>query len=401
MNILIITAVFPPEPVVSAKLSYDIVKALSEDNKLTVISPRPSRPYKHNFSDYKPDTAIKHIYADSYTCPQMSMLGRFRESYSFGKHCSGYIRKNHKEINIIYANTWPLFAQLFVIRAAKKYHIPVVIHIQDVYPESLTKKIPLLGKLIKSILLPFDRHILRHATKIIAISEKMKDYLSATRNIPADKISVIHNWQDEKMFVDHSLNRNDNLSGSRPFTFMYLGNIGPVAGVDLLIEAFADTNLVNAKLVIAGSGSMKEKLEKKTSELKLPAIEFVSVPDGKVPEVQAQADILLLPMKKGTAASSVPSKLSAYMISSKPVIGCVDENSDTAEVIRRSGCGWIVRPEDPKLLAKLMKKVVSLPVSNLQKIGANGYNYAIEHFSKKNNLVHLTKIIKETSPGNN
>ena len=36
---------------------------------------------------------------------------------------------------------------------------------------------------------------------------------------------------------------------------MYLGNNGPVAGVEFLIESFFKANIFNSKLIIAGSGS--------------------------------------------------------------------------------------------------------------------------------------------------
>ena len=44
MNILIISAVFPPEPVVSANLSRDLAEELSKNNQVTVLCPKPTRP---------------------------------------------------------------------------------------------------------------------------------------------------------------------------------------------------------------------------------------------------------------------------------------------------------------------------------------------------------------------
>ena len=45
-SVLIISAVFPPEPIVSAKLSEDIANGLVEhDIKVIVLHPRPTRPY--------------------------------------------------------------------------------------------------------------------------------------------------------------------------------------------------------------------------------------------------------------------------------------------------------------------------------------------------------------------
>lgn len=44
------------------------------------------------------------------------------------------------------------------------------------------------------------------------------------------------------------------------FIFIYLGNIGPVAGIDLFIDAFGKVDLSNCRLIIAGSCLQKETL---------------------------------------------------------------------------------------------------------------------------------------------
>ncbi len=50
-KILIITAVFPPEPIVSSKLSFDIADKLSETYEVTILHPRSSRPYGFSFAE--------------------------------------------------------------------------------------------------------------------------------------------------------------------------------------------------------------------------------------------------------------------------------------------------------------------------------------------------------------
>ena len=44
-KILIISAVFPPEPVVSAQISYDLAENLCKQNEVTVLCPKPTRPF--------------------------------------------------------------------------------------------------------------------------------------------------------------------------------------------------------------------------------------------------------------------------------------------------------------------------------------------------------------------
>lgn len=394
-NILIISALFPPEPVVSASLSFDIANALSENHSVTVVSPKPSRPSGFTFSDRILKFKFNHIQTNTFICPTSNLLGRFKESYSFGKFSYNYITDNHRCIDLIYINTWPLLGQYFAVNAAHKYNIPLIIHVQDIYPESLANKLPILGPLLNFILLPIDKYSLRNSTEIIAISDNMKTHLSVSRHIETDKIAVIQNWQDETDFINFKATNHGQTCNNNLFTFMYLGNIGPVAGIDLLIESFAKANLPNCRLVIVGSGSVKESLQKKTNHKNLRSIEFWSVPEGKVPEIQNQADVLLLPLKKSAANSSIPSKLTAYMFSEKPIIACIDNNCDTAMAIKKADCGWVLPPEDQNNLIKIMKLAVNLSPAELQQKGRNGFEYALEHFSKHNNLEKLIQLINK------
>ena len=387
---IIIAAVFPPEPVVSAKLAHDIASSLSISNQVTVLCPKPTRPYGFDFdsNNNSKEKFVRHE-IQSFTFPKSSFLGRLRESLSFGMATAKYIRRNHVEIDIIYADTWPLFAQYFIVRAARKYNLPIVIHIQDIYPESLTNKLNKLSGIVNFILLPLDKYILKKSTSIIAISDYMKEYLSRTREISKNKISVVLNWQDESSFLEYS----KTYDKEDKFTFMYLGNIGPVAGVDLLIDAFVMANIPNTKLIIAGSGSMKVELIKKAALNKVFDIQFWNVPEGKVSETQSKADVLLLPIKKGAALSSVPSKLPAYMFSAKPVICCADSDSDTAKCIKESNCGYVVEPDNREELSKFFTIISKLENRILEEMGTRGRQYALNIFSKEVNLQKLTSII--------
>ena len=391
--LLIISAVYPPEPIVSAKLSFDLYSELKDKGKnVKVIHPLPTRPNGFAFAD----EVLKiedEITTESYVCPQSSLIGRMRESWSFGKACSKYIKEHHTEMSCVYANAWPMFSQKAIVKAAKKYEIPCIIHVQDVYPESLTNKMPAaIGKIVNALILPMDKYILRNCTKVVAISDKMKNYLAETRCISPDKISVVINWQNEMEFLDYQEGSN-SISEEHPFTFMYMGNIGPVAGVDLLIDAFEEAQLNGARLVIAGSGSMKESLQEKAKNNQ--RIEFWDVPNGKVPDIQSQADVMMLPIKRGAASSSIPSKLPAYMFSAKPIIGCVDADSDTANAIKDADCGWVIEPENVEKLAETMKMVAGLENTVLEVKAKKAQEYGLAHFSKKENLSRLVKVIED------
>ena len=98
------------------------------------------------------------------------------------------LKKTKNNIDIIYMNSWPIFAQYITVNTAYKFNIPIVTHIQDVYPESISTKIPSLRYLFNLLLRPIDKIILKRSKNVIAVSEKMKKYLASSRHISLNKI---------------------------------------------------------------------------------------------------------------------------------------------------------------------------------------------------------------------
>lgn len=393
-KILIITGVFYPEPIVSAGLMKDLATELSKDYQVTVIRPKPSRPMGFEIPEYSCDQfPFEVIETDSYVHPASSLIGRGRESYSMGRFCVKYIEQHHDEICFIYNAPWHMFGRNMVAKTALKYKIPYITPVQDIYPESLSSKIPnipFLKKILNAILLPSDKFLLSHAAKIHTISEKMVDYLSKTREIDKSHFVAIRNWQDERAFLEYKKTYQNDEIVDPPFTFMYMGNVGPLAGIEILFDALREAKLSKTRLVVAGSGSAKQNLIEKAKSYNDCQIEFWDVPSGMVPETQSKADVMCLPVKKGYAMSSIPSKLPAYMFSKKPVLASVDAESDTATCIRDNHAGWVALPEDAVSVAKAMQEAYSLSKEILNRMGENGFEFAIENLSRRN-LKKLTE----------
>lgn len=391
-RILIISAVFPPEPVVSANLSKDIAEELSKKNEVVVLCPPPSRPMGFQFVMSNEVKNYKVIHLNSFVCPASDLIGRFRESYSFGKNSVKYIRENSGNIDLIYLNSWPLASQYLITKVARQFGVPLVIHVQDIYPESLTGKLPqAIGKFFYKLLLPLDRFILKSATKVLGISENMILYLSKTRRVERSKFELVRNWQDDEQFLNFVPEENHQST----FTFMYAGSIGASAGVEVLIYAFDKANLKNSKLLIVGNGAEKENCLEVAHKVNNPYIEFLEVVPDEVAEMQSHADVLLLPLKKGISRTATPSKLTAYLFSAKPVIACVEEESDVAAILHESECGFVVEPENVDAIALTMKEYYGMDKTQLQQMGQRGKNYAISNLSKQANLNKVVAIIED------
>ena len=396
INVLIVSGVFYPEPVTSAQMNYDLAVGLSERYDVTVITPRPSRPMGYDFSNSKKAGGnFKQIIVDSFVYPKSSIIGRFRESYSFGKQAIEYIKAHHSEIDFVYNDGWQFVSLYQVARVCVKYCIPYIVPIQDIYPESVLTKLPkvsLLQWFVKSIMAPYDRYYISKAARVRTISEGMAKYLSETRNIPLEQFLVVANWQDDSAFLNYKATET---RADDKVRFMFAGNNSSQANVDLIINAFIDAHLDKAELHVMGGGNAKESCMNIVKERGAKNVFFGPIPDGKVPEVQSKADVMVLALKTGTGKLGIPSKLVAYMLSGKPVIASIELDSDTASIIRDSNSGVVTAPDNREELEEAFRKYAHMAWGELVKQGVNSRVYAEEHLTREANLKMVISRINE------
>lgn len=384
-KILIVSAVFPPEQVTSALLNYDLAKTLSKKYNVTVLRPYPTRPIGMKF-EYAGliGEPFETILINSYTHPQSQLIGRFRESIDFGRKCASYIKKHHDEIAFIYNNPWQLFGVALVARMANRFGIPYMIAIQDIYPECLlTKgyKSWIVQKLVMGILKPIDIYYQRNAARIRTISDEMVDYLSATRQTPREKYLIVNNWQNDEDF--------ENVANDIPndiIRFVFVGSINVHSNVEIIIRAFAEARIPNSELVLYGGGSQKDHCMRLVKDMELENVRFDVVKRIQIPHVQSQASVLVLALPAGNGNLCLPSKMTSYMLSGKPVLASVDRDSATTRYINEAQCGLSVEPDSIPCLVEGFKKLAAMTADQLQVYGNNSRAFANQHLTRAYNL---------------
>ena len=332
-HILIISAVFPPEQVTSAFLNYDLAHELAKEYEVTVLRPYPTRPIGAKFESVEvEDKSFKTILVESYTHPQSELLGRFRESIDFGRKSAAYIKDYHKGIDFVYNDGWQLFGLNIVAKACKKYGIPYMVPIQDIYPECLftNRNYPgILKACIYGVLKPIDKYYQKNAACVRTISDEMRDYLSETRGVAKENYLVVNNWQNDSDFLkDYPCRENDS-----KIVYAYVGSINEHANVDLMIKAFAGANIPNSELRIYGGGNQKENCQQLVKDLGLTNVSFGFVSRNEIPVVQSDASVLILALPTGNGNLCLPSKLTSYLLSGKPVLASVDQDSSTKRIL--------------------------------------------------------------------
>lgn len=393
-GILIISSVFPPEQVTSALMTYDIAKELAKVYTVTVLRPWPTRPIGAHFENIEQNgEPFKTVILDSFTCPESRLIGRMKESISFSRQCVKYIKTHRNEIDFIYNGAWQLFGVYLVAKTAVKYKIPYLITIQDIYPESLLTghHYPtVIKRFVKSLFLPMDRYYTSNAVKVRTISEEMADYMSQTRNIPRNHYVVTNNWQNDEDFDILSEEKQEE----KRFIFAYVGSINVHANVELIIRAFHRAKMDNVVLRIYGGGNRKEDCKALVEELGDTNVEFGQVRREEVPAIQAKADVVVLALPKGNGGICLPSKITSYMLSGKPILASIDKGSTTEKIILASQCGITVEPDSVEAMTEGFRMFGQMGKEQLELMSENSRRFAEENLSRKVNLPKVINVIE-------
>jgi len=131
-----------------------------------------------------------------------------------------------------------------------------------------------------------------------------------------------------------------------------------------------------------------------------PRIRFYTPwPTAETSRALSAADILILPTRGRQSLASIPSKLIAYMLASRPVLALSLPESDLAQIVRRSGCGWVIAPDQPGELADMIREILGQSKSALRSRGLAGREYALSNFTGDVCLPKIEAIIRQAASG--
>lgn len=409
MNVLIVSAVFPPEPVVSARTSFEIAKSLVDrGHRVTVLAPFPSRPDGVLFQGFrrslyrKESKGFSLVRCFSFVSERSTMASRMLENISFAITSSLGVLLSPRA-DVIYVNSWAIFGVGLVSLAAWLRGVPVVLSIQDVYPESLAEQKRITTRsVIYRVLLRLDQRIARSAKALIVLSEHFRKTYSENRGVPAARIHVVENWGSSLEMNArgaYGVRRSYGIPDQATLA-VYGGNIGAAAGVETAIRAYEHLwNDENLYLLIAGTGSRLPACRALVEAKGLQSRVFFYTPWPKQETgiVLGAADVLLLPTQGKQSLVSVPSKLISYMLSGRPMLAMVHEDSETAKLICESQAGWVIPPDNPEETAAALKAIAASAPEALRARGARALDYALAHLTRGENLSRILQLLSESA----
>ncbi len=241
---------------------------------------------------------------------------------------------------------------------------PLVFNIQDVFPDVAIELGAMQGRIPIAAARGLERVSYAAADAVTVLSDDLADNVRAKVNeARRHKVRVIPNFVDTAFISpgERMTAYRRELGVGDERIIMYAGNVGFSQSLGLLVAA-ADAlrDDPSVVFVINGSGSGLPDLERAGRQL--PNMRFAPLqPRARVPEVLATGDIHVVPLKRGLARSSVPSKTYSILAAARPLVASVDAGTEVARLVDQAGCGFAVPPEDPAEFVVALRALLDDP----------------------------------------
>jgi colanic acid biosynthesis glycosyl transferase WcaI len=253
--------------------------------------------------------------------------------------------------------------------AARVRGAPFVFNIQDVFPDVAVELGVIANPTIIGVASWLERFTYLRSDAVTVLSDDLRDNVATkvgARHAP--RVRVIPNFVDTERIrpasKENGYRREYGLTGKT--VVMYAGNVGFSQSLDLVLDAAAalahEPDLV---FVINGGGAARPDLERRAAGAS--NVRFVDMqPRDRLSEVLAAADIHVVPLRRGLARSSVPSKMYSILAAGRPIVASVDEGTEVARVVEQTGAGIALPPDDAEAFTKALARLVADPEESVR-----------------------------------
>lgn len=395
MKILIVSQYFYPENFRINDLALELKK---RGHEITVLTGLPNYPKGEYFEGYDDTKNCDEVWNDIpvYRCKlrprKTGSVNLIRNYVSFVIEANKKLKElQNKDFDLIYVfEVSPITVALPAIKLKKKKNIPVIINIQDLWPENIVAVTGMTNPIIIGLVNKMVNYIYRHCDLILTASPS---FVSKIKERINDKDKVRY-WPQYS-----TVNKTDeevSIYDKEYFNIVFTGNIGEAQGIDLAIEA---AKILKDKKIcwhFVGEGRSKEKLEKLVNEYGInDRVKFHGFhPEKEIPKYLKDADAALLILKPNPVFEmTIPAKLQTYLACGVPILGCV--SGEGKRIIEESKAGIVSEDISVDGLVKVCNQFIELPNDLLNEYKERSYCYGKSNFNKNKLISDLEKYMKK------
>jgi glycosyltransferase involved in cell wall biosynthesis len=384
-NVLLVTTNYWPEPTGISVYTTDLAESISEaGHSVSVLTSLPHYPwwkipieYAHLAEGVSEQNGIKVLRAKHLIPPKMNALIRIRFESSLWWNLRR-VSKNFKsgDFDLVISCIPTVAAGIVGKRIAKKLGLPFGLIIQDLSGAGAKQSGLRGGALISKVAHAVEGSALKAADGLVVVSPAMRDVVIGL-GVRESRISPILNYSARTIV---SVNREQSRSkfgwNEHDFVVVHTGNMGAKQDLENVVTA-ADSLPTKSKIKIflVGHGNQESNLRSlcigKGNISVLPAVSEKDYSD-----LLSAADLLLVNERRTQMEMSLPSKLTSYLYTQRPVVAAVPRNGATWNFL--TGIAELVDAGKPEYLANAIEELSRNPAKRFE-LATKGFLFARAH----------------------
>lgn len=402
MRVLVVTQYFWPE---SFRINEVVRTLLVKGVEVEVLTGKPNYPRGKFFSGYRAFGCQRETH-HGININRIPLLARGNCGWRLALNYLSFVvsgmlfapwmlRKKEFDVIFIYAPS-PILQAIPAIFLGWLKGAPVVLWVQDLWPESLSATGHVRNQFILGAVRQVVRYIYRHVDLLLVQSQAfIEPVATLTKNTP---VVYYPNSVDDAFSMLANAETPPVGGLGEGFSVLFAGNVGAAQAVGVIIEA-ASLLKKNAdvQFFILGEGSSREWMLKEIKRRGLTNIHLPGwFPVETMPGFMRKASALLVTLAdQPIFGATVPNKIQAYMAAGRPIVACL--NGEGARLVVESGAGLATPAEDGVALADTILRLYRLSTGEREKMGDNGRRYYQEHFDHDRLVDQLIVHLRTTS----
>lgn len=277
MKVLVLHQHFRTPVTGGAIRSYYLAKALvEEDIEVVVIT-------AHNGAEER--QTVDGIDVQYLPVPYDNRFGFGQRLISFFTFAMKSLRaaRRHRDADLCYAISTPLTTGLAAGWIRRRYGIPYIFEVGDLWPDAPVQMGVIRNSIIKRGLYRMEASIYRSAASIVALSQPIRQ--SILEKVPGKTVHLLPNMSDTEFFrrerKETALEEKYGVKGK--FVVSYIGALGLANGLHYFLDCAAASQRagIPVHFVICGDGAMDEPLKTHAKKLQLSNLTIIPFQDRR------------------------------------------------------------------------------------------------------------------------
>ncbi len=343
--------------------------------------------YRTDLEALQKSAPFKATFVDETPYKKSICVERLLASRSFAKSVMTYIKSQPKP-DLIYQVVPTLDVADAVGKYAKKNGIPLVVDVQDLWPEAfkMAINIPVLSDIAFMPFMAKVNAIYKRADGVCAVSQSYVDRVLKVNKTCKDSAAV---------FIGINLdafdeNAKNNLVKQEEFTLAYCGSLSKSYDIRLVIDALALMEHA-PRFLVMGGGPDLEDLKHYAQEKQVDVTFTGFLPYEKMCGLLCGCHMTVNPIV-GKSVASIINKHGDYAACGLPVIN-TQNSPEYCRLVEEYQMGFNCVQEGPEALAGKIRALMDDPELR-EKMGRNARKCAQERFNRINTYPNLIRVIK-------